>query len=172
MTNLTRAAPLFTALLLAACADATAPRSPRAPVAPQRAVAGHSGCYTVAFNVTATLMGPLGATGVVTGDLEGTQTIEFDGSSVGFAGKTVSISGTATWTITGGVVPAPLSFTTTFDNRNLLVDRPGSPATLFENIGTHRALAGVAMANLNYQGTFTLVPAPVADHDYRGVLCL
>ena len=143
-------------------------------VAPDFAVAGHSGCYTVQFRVLATLASsiePVTFSGEVTGDIEGAVIIEFDGSSITYAGATNSNSGTATWTITGGVVQAPLAFTTAFENRNLFVDRPGSPATLFENLGRHRAASGVEMASLTYQGTFTLVPAPLADHTYRGVIC-
>jgi hypothetical protein len=42
-----------------------------------------------------------------------------------------------------------------------------------KNTGQHRALNGVQKANLEYQGTFdlTAVPEPLADHDYRGVIC-
>jgi hypothetical protein len=142
------------------------------PSSPDAAVqAGASGCYTVKFNVAASPLAPGVWEGVLTGDVQGTVHVQFDLTSVEFAGVTVSNSGTAHWVITGGTVP-PITFDTTFDNRNLRVDRPGSPATLTENIGTHRASGGVAKANLTYHGTFTTVPTRVTDHDYLGVICL
>jgi hypothetical protein len=134
------------------------------------AKAGASGCQTVKFNVAVSPVGPAALEGPVTGDLVGVVHIEFDLATNKFAGATLSNSGTAHWTITGGSI-AGVTFDTAFENRNLLVDRPGSPDTLFENIGRHRATAGVAKANLTYRGTFTLVPAPVTDHDYSGVIC-
>jgi hypothetical protein len=134
------------------------------------AKARSSGCHTVKFNVAVSPVGPAAFEGPVTGDLVGVVHIEFDLATNKFAGATLSNSGTAHWTITGGSIPA-ITFDTAFENRNLLVDRPGSPDTLFENIGRHRATAGVAKANLTYHGTFTTVPTPVAHHDYLGVIC-
>jgi len=156
-------------MVLSACSpDRAVEPAARVPVA--RLSASTSSCYTVSFNVQ---LVPTASdfSGPVTGDLVGTVSLVFNGD-IKFTGNTLSNSGTASWTITGGVVPTPLNFTTTFDNRNLFSDRPGSPATLFENIGTHRALTGVAKANLNYHGTFTIVPSELANHDYRGVICL
>lgn len=132
--------------------------------------AGASGCYTVKFNVAASPIAPGILEGVVTGDLQGTVQMQFDLGSVEFAGVTQSNSGTAHWVITAGDIPG-ITFDTTFENRNLVIDRPGSPATLFENHGRHRAIGGVAVANLTYHGTFTLVPTAITDHDYLGVIC-
>jgi hypothetical protein len=132
--------------------------------------AGASGCYTVKFNVAVSPVGPGVHEGAITGDLVGTVRVQFDLSSVEFAGVTVSNVGIAHWVITGGIIPA-ITFDTAFENRNLLIDRPGSPATLFENIGRHRALEGVAKASLTYHGTFNIVPTGVTDHDYMGVIC-
>jgi len=115
--------------------------------------------------------GPASLEGLVTGELEGTVSLEFDFGSVKFAGVTVANSGTAHWSITGGMIPAPVTFDTEFDNRNVALDRPGSPATLFENTGKHRAVGGVERANLTYKGTFTTLPSPRGDHDYQGVIC-
>jgi hypothetical protein len=137
---------------------------------PSALQAGNSGCYTVKFNVALSPLGPDTFEGPMTGDLEGTLRFEFDNDSVAFAGITVAVSGIAHWVITGGVLPG-LTFDTAFDNRNLLIDRPGSPDTLFENSGQHRAIGGVVKANLTYRGIFTLVPTAVADHDYHGVIC-
>ena len=77
------------------------------------------------------------------------------------------------WEITGGVL-GPLTFETTFDNRNIATDRPGSPADVFENTGKHRALSGVSKANLTYNGPAIFDPASfsfVLDHHYNGVIC-
>ncbi|TMB14289.1 MAG: hypothetical protein E6J65_23465 [Deltaproteobacteria bacterium] len=130
-----------------------------------------AGCDAVSYHVTATPLGTISFEGVVTGDLEGTATFEFDASSVMFAGKTISNSGTATWSIAAGIL-GPVEFSTTFDNHNLDVDRPGSPSDVFENIGQHRVLAGVKKANLSYQGVFRATPTPVTNLDFRGVICL
>lgn len=130
-----------------------------------------SGCYAVAFELVFTPISAFAFEGTVTGDLEGTVTIQFDPSSVKFAGATISNSGTATWSITRGLL-GPADFTTSFDNRNLAAERPGSPAGVFENIGQHRALEGVRRANLNYHGVFAVEPTPAGKHEFRGVICV
>jgi hypothetical protein len=131
-----------------------------------------SSCYTPKFSVTLVPITFFTFKGVLSGDLEGEVLVQFDPNSVGFAGKTISNAGTAHWDITGGVIPGLGAFQTTFDNRNIAVDRPGSPSTRFENTGKHRALDGVAKANLTYKGAFSAVPTPEVHHDYRGVICL
>jgi len=115
--------------------------------------------------------GPFSGSATVSGDLEGTSTTEFDPGSITFAGVTIHNSGVTHWDITGGVVPGLGTFVTEFDNMNIAIDRPGSPGTLFENIGKHRAVDGVAKANLRYRGTFDLVPSPHGEHHYQGVIC-
>jgi hypothetical protein len=172
MLQVTRWLPLLLIAGVAACRDGSGPQplditgalSPNLP-------AQSSACYTPRFHVLAVPTGPTSFEGLVTGDLEGTVSLEFDASSVKFAGATVAISGKSHWSITGGVIPGLVTFDTEFENRNIEVDRPGSPATLFENIGTHRAVARVERANLSYRGTFTTVPSPRADHEYHGVIC-
>ena len=158
-------------LCMVACTGDVVPVAPDA-VAPEvvaessggvTASGGNSGCYTVKFNVSGFF--PAMA---VTGDLVGTHEPLF-GDDFKWTGNTVANGGTAHWVITGGVL-GPITFDTTFDNRNILTDRPGSPATFFENTGKHRALDGVEKANLTYKGTFdALIPA--IDHDYQGVIC-
>jgi hypothetical protein len=168
MRTLTRTASLLGCLLLPACADPTAPRGPQSP---DLVVAGRSGCYVVEFNV-AVAIDPAAifvAHGVVTGDLQGTATFVFDPASLHFAGKTLKNAGTATWDVTGGVT-GPLAFTTTFDNLNIITDRPGSPAVITEQVGTHHAVSGVEVANLHYKGSFSDVTVS-GSHDYRGVIC-
>jgi hypothetical protein len=68
------------------------------------------------------------------------------------------------------IVPGAGSFDTQFDNKNFFVDRPGSPASVIENLGTHRAMGGVSKANLGYNGAFNASPEPVAAHDFHGVI--
>lgn len=162
-------------ICVAACSGEAVPEGPTAveletvAEAPGgvEASAGKSGCYAVKFKVSGCVPGC-----VVTGDLEGTREDFFDPpDTFKFAGITVKNGGRAHWTITGGTVPGLGEFDTSFDNKNFLIDRPGSPDTLFENIGKHRALDGVQKANLHYNGTFTVVPEPSVDHDFSGVIC-
>jgi len=127
-------------------------------------------CYDVSFTVTGTPTGTFTFEGTLTGDLEGTATIVFDPGSISFAGVTVANAGVASWAVTGGTVPGLTAFGTAFDNRNLLSDRPGSPATVFENIGKHRAVSGVTRANLAYTGVFTVADLQFV-HEYHGVIC-
>jgi hypothetical protein len=47
---------------------------------------------------------------------------------------------------------------------------PDSPATMFENIGRHRALSGVSQANLSYIGAFTAVPDHGVTRHRHGVI--
>jgi len=157
-------------VLLAACADRPATTN---LLAPSVDLAGGSSCYTVAFHLK---IDPLPAEGwsfnaVLTGDLQGTAVVDFDPGSLAFAGMTLANQGIQTWNVSGGVLPAPMTFRTSFDNRNFFSDRPGSPAGTVENLGTHKALSGVRTANLEYRGALTSVPTPQVNHDYRGVIC-
>lgn len=174
---------LACALGVAACSGG-ADRSPVGPTplgaaeapAGSEAVTSFSsgpGCRTVEYDTAGSPTGTPGVfAGVVTGDLEGTFTQVFDVTSITLAGVTVHNSGTFYWEITGGVFPDLESFTTHFDNANILLDRPGSPGTLFENKGKHRALSGVSKANLTYKGTSDTVPSPpVINWHYQGVIC-
>lgn len=161
------------ALVVGGCTEQEAPTAyDPVPLAPDFAVAGQSDCYTVLFKVRLSPTGVRRQAGTATGDLEGAVSVQFDDPPFDFAGITVRNTGSADFAITGGIVPAPFAFSTSFHNMNHLIDRPGSPATLFENIGRHRATSGVAMANLTYRGTFSAVPLPQTDHDYRGVICM
>ena len=160
--------PLALAGLLACTADTpTSPDIAFRTVAPSSSA---SGCYAVDATWTGTPSGPTSFTGVLSGDLEGTLRIDFTGS-LRFAGVTLKNGGTAQWQITGGVLPTPLVFQTEFDNKNLVVDRPGSPELVFENIGSHHATSGVASALLHYDGSFAVVPSLEANHTYHGVIC-
>ena len=132
------------------------------------ALDGNSGCTTVRFHVSPSVTGLTTFAGPITGDLEGTAHFEFIGPTT-FTGVARSNGGTSTWNVTGGVL-GPLVFEAGFDNRNIDTDRPGSPATLFENTGRLRAISGVEKANLTYQGFFSLLTL-TAEHDYNGVIC-
>ena len=106
----------------------------------------------------------------MSGDLVGTVALEFAPGSVTFTGQTLSVAGTAQWVVTGGVISGLSAFETEFQNRNLLVDRPGSPGNVFENIGTHRAVSGVETANLTYLGTFSGLTSQTIL-SFHGVIC-
>jgi hypothetical protein len=129
----------------------------------------NSGCINVVFTVIHTNTSPFTAIGEVTGDLEGTVNLKAE-LPIAFNGKTISWSGFAEWSITGGKIPGLNNFVTTINNRNLAVDRPGSPAHIFENIGEMRAISGVKKANLRYQGTFD-AQIQTAVWEFRGVIC-
>ena len=131
-----------------------------------------SGCYSVRATWTASPSGPTTFTGSLTGDLEGTMTSDFDQNSLKFAGSTLAVSFTNYWTITGGVLPASVSFVTASEGLNHLMDRPGSPASFFESTGQHRAISGVAKANLSGSNKvdFSLA-VPVLVGTLHGVIC-
>ena len=154
---------------LSACVDA--PAAPKARNLGVSFDAVNVQCSPVQFHVHHVPTGPFEIVGVTTGDIERSLITVFDPGSPEFHGVTLHNSGTAQWTLTRAPAGIPLSFATTFDNMNHFVDRPGSPATVIENIGTHRALSGISRANLEYTGTFTFLPTPVAEHDFHGVLC-
>ena len=182
--------PLF--VLFSGCAD-NAGFVPAAPTAVLSSVsaaptgiqsssaAGASGgCYAVRFDLTSSdFTTDDGTTWALAGDLEGTAVSQFD-EAAGFksAGVTEHATGTAVWTITGGVVPGLTTFQTAFDNKNLIKDTPASPWNVFENIGTHRATGGVEKANLSYEGTLTIEVDANGEltyfllaHRYWGVIC-
>ena len=169
-------------MCLAGCADQAA-QAPTAPTAVLSSVPAASagvqsssaaaktsaGCYAVKFQMIAE--DPDVSDFHLSGDLVGTSEPTFD-SDMKFAGVTIANHGTAVWTITGGVIPGLTTFQTTFDNRNILSDRPGSPGDVFENIGTHRAISGVAKANLTYHGSLIYQPpVTLLSHQYQGVIC-
>lgn len=166
-------------LILAACSGGvTSPTEPENAVpatetlssmARMTGPSGRSGCATVHFNVLGFPSSPAMFTGEVTGDLEGTVELAFVGGPGKFAGVTQHNGGNASWSISDGVL-GPLTFDTEFDNKNFYVDRPGSPATVVENIGKHRAVAGVDKANLTFKGEFSFLTFSI-DHDFRGVIC-
>ena len=161
---------------VAACTegpDGASPPPPQATDASAQTLSVEaSGCATPKFTVHLVPTSDFSFDGVLSGDLVGTVTLLFDPGSIKFTGETLSNSGTAHWVISGGTVPGLGVFDTGFKNRNQFADRPGSPATLFENIGSHRAVGGVDKANLTYKGTFTAVPPPEGVHQYQGVICL
>ena len=168
MKNTTRFFFLPLLVGLAACETPVGPRPTDTGASFTRA---SDACQDVAFTVTSAPISDFAFSGTMSGDLEGTVVIEFSPGSVTFTGRTLSVTGTAHWVVTGGVIAGLSAFETELQNRNLLVDRPGSPGAVYENIGGHRSVSGVESANLTYFGTFSLLPEPQAIHDYRGVIC-
>jgi len=168
---------------LAGCAD-QAVQAPTAPtsvsaastgIQPSSAAQTSGRCYAVKFDLTS----DDGTSWVLAGDLEGTSLSQFD-EAAGFksAGVTDHGTGTAVWTITGGIVPRLTTFQTAFENTNLVKETPASPWNVFENFGTHRATGGVAKANLSYKGTLTIEVDESGNltyfllaHRYWGVIC-
>lgn len=159
-------------LALLGCSDRSLPHEPSFSAANRSSSPVEApGCYSVYFHQRATPIAPFTFQSVISGDIVGTQVTTFDPGSLDFHGATLHNEGTAHWAITGGIVPGLGSFDTEFDNMNFFVDRPGSPASVIENIGRHRATGGVRKANFEYDGEFSALPEPVANHDFRGVIC-
>ena len=69
--------------------------------------------------------------------------------------------------------PLPLDVPDHLCHRNLLSALAGARPETFENIGSHRALAGVRKANLSYKGTAWGDPGSdyFVEHRYWGVIC-
>jgi hypothetical protein len=170
---------------MVACTGDTVPVAPDA-VAPEIVAessggvvgsGGHSGCYAVKFNVSGNVLpgGVPVSPWVVSGDLVGEQTWVVDVTSFRLTGVAFRLSGEMEWSIVdGGVVPNLGEFTTSFDLKNLNIDRPGSPANIAENIGTHRALEGVQKANLTLKGVTEAAQGSSlgsSSMDYQGVIC-
>lgn len=143
--------------------------APSTTVGPQSE--SESGCYTVRFHATKT--GPGTAPFTLSGDLEGSVKLTFAAATGFFAGVTYHAEGTALWTITGGMVPGLTTFQTSVQQVHFPgKDTEQSPSYVYEFNGTHRALTGVAKANLSYRGTAELAPLPRwFDHEYWGVIC-
>jgi hypothetical protein len=163
----------WVALLSLAIPGCQVATEPRLPLGSEQVTSNlASGCYAVRATWTASPSGPTTFTGTLTGDLEGTMTSDFDPNSLRFAGSTLSVSFTNYWTITGGVLPASVSFVTASDGLNHIVDRPGSPASFFESTGRHRAISGVGTANLSGSNKvdFSLDP-PALVGSLNGVIC-
>lgn len=169
---------------MVACTGDTVPVAPDA-VAPEVvaessggvvASGGHSGCYAVKFNASGNVL-PGGfpvSPWLVSGDLVGEQSWFPDFTSFRLTGVAFRLSGEMAWDIDGGVVPNLGEFTTSFDLKNLNIDRPGSPANIAENIGTHRALDGVEKANLTLKGVTEAAQGSslgFSSMDYQGVIC-
>ena len=167
---------------IAACSGQAGPTAtaPSGVTAPPAAANASAGCYPVQFQaVRVATPAPGTSTFALSGDIEGTLQVTFDMGSIKYSGPppvysggTMTLEGVGVWTITGGIVPGLATFQTTLRNRNMIGDRPGSPAYVAVNLGTHRAASGVALANLSYKGTAdsSVVP-PSVVHAYWGVIC-
>ena len=160
----------FFSFALVACAESTSEPRPRGHEA--LFLVEQSECSTVRFHThIVPAESPFIYHGVISGDLQGSVTLVFDAGSLEFHGATLHNSGTAQWGITSGLGSALTLFSTAFDNMNQFVDRPGSPETVIENSGRHRALSGLSRANLEYTGEFNALPSPTVELDFHGVVC-
>ncbi len=130
-----------------------------------------SGCRAVRFTVRSGQVTPLLFAGTVSGDISGTVELTFAPPPFKFAGVTIANSGTGHWQVSSDFWPGVVTFETSFKNRNINTDRPGSSAVVFENIGEHRGTDGVERANFSYIGSID-VTILEAVHDYHGVICL
>jgi hypothetical protein len=131
-----------------------------------------SGCYAVDFVWTASPTSDVRFSGPLTGDLEGTMASDFDPNSLKFAGSTLATSFFNYWTVTGGVLPEPVSFVTASRAINHLGDRPGSPAEVVEAADRHHATSGVQRANLtaSIKVDFSVPPGHLVAN-FHGVIC-
>ena len=130
---------------------------------PKLAAAGKSGCSTVNFRVVFTALSPVEFTGVVTGDLVGTNHSLFDMSTYVVHGVKTKVKATVEWWVTHEDM-GDLHFIT-LANGGMTAD-PNDPVVTVHS--TERAVWGVRIANLNDSGALT---ATGADLDYRGVIC-
>jgi len=181
---MSRLGRLLSLILLAAVTSACSGQARPTPAAPSgvpwpAAAQTSAGCYSVQFQAVRVAMSAGTSAFDLSGDLEGTLRVTFDLGSIKYsgpppvyAGGTMALEGVGVWTIDGGTVPGLTTFQTTLRNRNFISDRPGSPAYIAENLGTHRAASGVVLANLSYKGTSdsSVVP-PSVVHAYWGVIC-
>ena len=160
--------------LFIGCDAPTAPSEPsRGGLALDRAPSANGVCHPVRFHSVAEwFVDEVTVAGTFTGDVQGSFVAQLDPSTLKLVGKTARFEGSATFTITGGALPAslPLVFTTTFAQKNLLHETPGSPATVAEQLVTFRSTSEGVRANLAMHGSFDGVTATV-DHDWWGVIC-
>jgi hypothetical protein len=164
MKDPSRLAALVACILLPGCADQSAITE---PLAPKSVVAGNSGCNTVRFAAFLTPVDGLHYTGQLTGDLVGTADVLFD--EIGpFTGATIHVAANATWSISGGSVPELIGqeFLTRLENRNIFL--PGTDRAM--NVGSLRAIAGVAKSNVTYVGETSLTTGE-ANLEFNGVIC-
>jgi hypothetical protein len=97
---------------------------------------------------------------------------DYDPNSLKFAGSTLATSFINYWTITGGVLPEPISFVTASRAINHLGDRPGSSAEVVEAADRHHATSGVQMANLTASIHVDFgVPPGLLVAKFHGVIC-
>ena len=175
MTWLGRGTSLASCSLLLACNEPTAPQRAAAGVlGVSRAINPNAACFPVRFRSDDERFGadPTMIIGEFSGDIEGSFTAGVDLSTLKIAGTTVRFAGTATLTVTGGIlpVPLPLTFTLALEQINQLRDTPVSPATTTEQIIRLNATSGVTRANLALHGTFDATTETV-QHDWWGVIC-
>jgi hypothetical protein len=163
MKRLTASIAACSLLLLTACNNQTSITDQGS----WQPAVGSSGCHPVKFTTVLTALSETEFTGTVTGDITGTVHLVFD-EFHGFTGVTNVVAGNATWQITGGTIPELIgeTFETRLTNRNILL--PGT--SLVKNLGSLRALSGVAKANVTYVGE-TPLSTLQTRLDFTGVIC-
>ena len=161
--------------LLLGCNEPTAPhRAKPELLGVSGAISPNAACYPVRFHSDDERFGadPTTIIGEFSGDIQGSFTAGVDLSTLKIAGTTIRFAGTATLTITGGILPValPLTFTMALEQINQLRDTPISPATTTEQIIRLQATSGVTKANLMLHGTFDATTETV-QHEWWGVIC-
>lgn len=172
MQTLLRSTALALGALRLACDAPTAPApSIRGSPALDRSGDASSACYAVSYQTASWFDQAAGTVvGVVSGDLVGTIVVTFDPSTRKATGKTAVVDGTIRYDVTGGVLPAPLTFSGTLVQRNIVAVSPSSPEMVSEQHTTTRATTGVRTANLTMHGSFDATVG-IAYHQHHGVIC-
>lgn len=174
MKRLAHLTPILACSFLVACDAPTAPpRLASSGPALDRTAVPNAACFPVRFrSASEWFLDPLTVAGTLAGDVAGSFVVTFDPTTVKLVGKTSRFEGTATITVTGGVlpVPLPLTFGATFHQKNLEHDSKASPAHIYEQLVTYRATSGVRSANLQMQGYYDATTGAVS-HDWWGVIC-
>jgi hypothetical protein len=138
-------------------------------LSPSFAAGGNSGCYTVKFATHSVGAFPF-FPGTQTGDIDGSHLVAFAGASTPApTGVTWNFVGTATFVVTGGIIPELVgkSFVVSVESRNVFND-PDLFAKI-SNLKT-RAISGVQKANLTGRGE-TASDASTVDATWNGVIC-
>jgi hypothetical protein len=136
---------------------------------PNLAVAGQSGCHSVALEAHVTGVFP-NFSGVLTGDLQGSVDVVLDGEQT-VTGVALHGSGEETWVITGGNIPELIGGTLLWVFTFVQKFAPGQEFTPLIS-GTYRITDGAEGGNLTFHATFDASVCPFAvDSEYRGVVC-
>jgi hypothetical protein len=160
---------VFLGLLLGCAGDATNTSRPLGVFAPNLAVAGNSGCYTVSGEIAQTGLAP-SFSGTIGGDIEGEVSTQLDLASSRAAGQVRFSTAEQTWEVAGGTVPELIGRTVRLTlETEVIFARP----PVGRNNTRAMVVDGAEMGILTYHGTLDATPPPpFATHvEYRGVIC-